>query len=283
MEMLQLKYFLESAKSESFTQTANKYMVSATSVSAAIKRLEKELGCELFDRISNRISLNTNGKIFMKSVQKMFSELNYAFEKLIACENDTREIRILVRELRSDVTDQVIAFKKEHPNVGFRLEFDLTPPNFEKYDIIIDSKNNAHLGFESFELYSAPLALFANSDSPLCKKKLCLRDLSKAPFISWGDGSNMQTILIESCKKVGFVPDIFVMANDMKCHERFIESGIGIGISRIDTPMLKKRTIKALEIKDFDVIHTVHCYYKAQSAYGNIKMFLNFLKNIKDS
>lgn len=55
MEMLQLKYFLESAKSESFAKTAEKYMVPASSVSASVKCLEQELGCSLFDRSCNRI------------------------------------------------------------------------------------------------------------------------------------------------------------------------------------------------------------------------------------
>ena len=42
MEMLQLRYFYESAMAESISKTAQKFMVPASSVSASIKRLEKE-------------------------------------------------------------------------------------------------------------------------------------------------------------------------------------------------------------------------------------------------
>ena len=62
MELLQLKYFYESANTESFTKTAQRHLIPVSSVSASIKRLEKELGCKLFDRTSNRIKLNQNGK-----------------------------------------------------------------------------------------------------------------------------------------------------------------------------------------------------------------------------
>ena len=62
MEFLQLKYFFESSKNENFAKTAEKFMVPPSSVSTAIKRLENELGCELFDRKSNSILLNENGK-----------------------------------------------------------------------------------------------------------------------------------------------------------------------------------------------------------------------------
>ena len=64
MELLQMKYFYDTANSGSFTKTAEKYMVPTSSVSAAVKRLEKELGCELFDRSANKITLNDEGKSF---------------------------------------------------------------------------------------------------------------------------------------------------------------------------------------------------------------------------
>ena len=40
MELLQLRYFMESAQRGSFAATAEQYLVPATSVSAAVRRLE---------------------------------------------------------------------------------------------------------------------------------------------------------------------------------------------------------------------------------------------------
>ena len=77
MEMLQLRYFYDSAKSENFTLTAQKYDVPTTSVSAAIRRLEQELGCKLFDRSYNRIILNANGKRFQQALCIAFSDCTY--------------------------------------------------------------------------------------------------------------------------------------------------------------------------------------------------------------
>ena len=74
MELLQLRYFYESAKNENFARTAEKYMVPASSISAAIKRLEDELGCKLFDRRINRISLNDNGKLLHNSLAVIFDD-----------------------------------------------------------------------------------------------------------------------------------------------------------------------------------------------------------------
>ena len=68
MELLQLRYFYESAKNENFSKTASMFLVPTTSVSAAIKRLETELGCKLFDRTANRIRLNSNGQLLQQAL-----------------------------------------------------------------------------------------------------------------------------------------------------------------------------------------------------------------------
>ena len=70
MDLLQLRYFFESAKNGSFSKTAKKYMVPLTSVSASIRRLEKELDCTLFDRTSNRVSLNANGRKLQQRMRR---------------------------------------------------------------------------------------------------------------------------------------------------------------------------------------------------------------------
>ena len=68
MELLQLRYFYESACHESITKTAERYMVPPSSVSLSIKRLEQELGCPLFDRTGNRIRLNDNGRTLQNAL-----------------------------------------------------------------------------------------------------------------------------------------------------------------------------------------------------------------------
>ena len=49
MEILQLKYFCDSAVTGNFSATAKKFMVPPSAVSQSIKRLENELGTTLFE------------------------------------------------------------------------------------------------------------------------------------------------------------------------------------------------------------------------------------------
>ena len=86
----------------------------------------------------------------------------------------------------------------------------------------------------------------------------------------------MHKIRVHACTRAGFTPNIAVMGNDMKCHEKLIESGLGIGLARENAPNGNKA--RALNVSDFNEIYNVYTYYKNSAAYGNVKLFLNFLK-----
>jgi len=277
MEILQLKYFLESAKNQSFAKTAEKYMVPVSSVSASVKRLETELGCPLFDRYSNKIKLNPKGERFLKSVSLAFDEIDKAVVDVSGENADTREIKMLVRAMRDDITDYIIEFEKIYPHIAFKIALDFKETDYEKYDIIIDEKSDRHPGYDEFELSSMVLKLMTNAGNPLGNKSLTMKDLQNKSFVSWGEGSNMHAILERCCQRTGFTPNIAVMSNDMKCHEKLIESGLGIGLARESAQRNGK--IRALDIKDFDEVYTVYAYYKKKAAYGNVSLFLEFLKD----
>lgn len=276
MELLQLKYFYESAKTESFAKTAEKHMVPTSSVSASVKRLETELGIKLFDRSCNRITLNDNGKKFQQSLCTIFDELDRAVEKISFVPEDDREIKMLVRATRSRITDYIIEYTQKHPQITFKTVFDFSETDFEKYDIIIDEKTDAYPEHESFELYSNRVHIKASAKNPLCNKKLTLKQLCNQSFISWGEQSNMHRILINACTRAGFTPRVSVHSNDIECNDKMILSDIGIGLG---LGMEVKEGMQFLDVADFDERYTVYSYYKKQACYGNVEHFLNFIKN----
>ncbi len=278
MELLQLKYFFESAKNESFAKTAEKYMVPTASVSASVKRLERELGCELFHRTANRVFLNDRGKSFRDSLAVAFREIDRAVDKLTAISTDNRTIKILVRCMRSTITDYVVEYKKRHPNIPFNMSFNFDHQDFDHYDIIIDEKNPHYGEFESFPLYTTKIQLRAAATNPLCGKKLTLKQLADQPFISIGKHNGMHEIFSQACQRAGFTPNVIVQCNDLQCNRKFVEANIGIGIDRANPWGESLEGLGILDVTDFDGIQTVCCYYKKQLEYGNLAHFLEFLK-----
>ena len=78
MELLQLKYFKTVAECGKIKLAAEKLFVSSPALSAAISRLESDLGVKLFDRSNNRITLNRQGEILLDYVNQVFANLDNA-------------------------------------------------------------------------------------------------------------------------------------------------------------------------------------------------------------
>lgn len=275
MELLQLRYFFESSKNESFAKTAEKYMVPPSSVSASVKHLEQELGCKLFERTGNRIILNENGKLLQRSLCTVFSELDRAVEMLNP-QNDGREVKMLVRTTRNRITEYIIELKEKHPDIRLLAEFDVEKQDFESYDIIISSPDERLDSHTKFCLFSQPMCIQASTENPLCGKTLTMSDLCHSPFISLGERSTTHGILIDACRRAGFTPNIVVLCNDTGCYQRCLEENIGIGIG-YDGAQLGK-TAK-LNVTDFEERQDVYVFCRAQSDRGNLSRVIEFFKS----
>ena len=77
-----MRYFYETAQNENIAKTAEQFMVPSSSVSASIKRLEKELGVTLFERSCNRIKLNDKGYLFAESLREIFEKFEDTLAKV---------------------------------------------------------------------------------------------------------------------------------------------------------------------------------------------------------
>ena len=71
MNPRQLHYIQTIAQEQSISAAAKKLYVSQPSLSALVKRVEEELGCELFDRTVTPLRLTSAGEIYIETVQEM--------------------------------------------------------------------------------------------------------------------------------------------------------------------------------------------------------------------
>ncbi|ASS63420.1 HTH-type transcriptional regulator GltC [Bacillus velezensis] len=78
MELLQLKYFQTVAYTEHISKAAEQLKIAQPSLSLTIKRLENELGTALFERKGRNIKLSSSGKILLKHVNRIFTEIENA-------------------------------------------------------------------------------------------------------------------------------------------------------------------------------------------------------------
>lgn len=76
MQIQQLRYIIAAAESKSFREAAQKLYVAQSSVSVAVKDLERETGLTLFDRAHNGITLTPEGAEFLDYARTVVDQID---------------------------------------------------------------------------------------------------------------------------------------------------------------------------------------------------------------
>lgn len=76
MDIRQMRYFLEICKYGSISQAANRLFISQQGLSSAIRRLEQDLGCDLFYRKGNSLVLTEHGQYFLDQAGDLVSRFD---------------------------------------------------------------------------------------------------------------------------------------------------------------------------------------------------------------
>lgn len=283
MDLLQLRYFYDSANYMSISKTAEKYKVPPTSVSASIRRLEEELGCKLFYRSANRISLNDKGKIMRDSLRIIFEEMGNMLQAVSGSLEDTKEIKILVKAIRSLITEQIIQYKNKYTHTRFKLVADFDETDLDDYDIIIDTENNLYAGYESLKLGKQRIFCYVPVGSDLHTRKFRLEQLAQMPFVLMSQQVNHAKMFLKACKNAGFSPNIVAQVNDSACFRKIILSGIAIGVTgEFAAGTESNVALVPLNITDFKYEQPICMYYKNENNHDNISRFMSFVRdNIK--
>ncbi len=76
MKTDQLAYFREAARWQHLSKASNSLNISISSISHAIKSLEAELGCKLFEKRGKNIFLTQQGKLLSLKVDELFDHMD---------------------------------------------------------------------------------------------------------------------------------------------------------------------------------------------------------------
>ena len=279
MEMLQLRYFYESAMAENFSKAAQKYMVPASSVSASIKRLEKELGTELFIRTGNRVVLNEKGKQLLETVGNLLTQLDITVNDISECPVGKQTISILARGTRTTLVRWMVKFHRMYPSVSFKLEFEDVPENYDNYDIIISAPDKTLEGYSYFVWRRFDIRVEALETDPLYRGPIMLNQLRDRMFVTTKHQNTGFRIFAQACQRQGFTPKVLLECDDNCCRDIVLQSGtclnVNFGVGEESAP----RSLRYLQIQDFNEQVILNVYYKQKDYEGNVKLFLELLQS----
>lgn len=141
MELTQLKYFLEAAKTENLSQAARNLHISQPSLSKAIQKLEEELGAPLFQRDGRRLRLNGNGKAFLEKTAPAVAQLRAAQQQLSRPgDAEASALTVGVWGGSDALTGCIRAFLDRNPGVFFTIRSHIeavTRLDIRDYDLLL--------------------------------------------------------------------------------------------------------------------------------------------------
>ena len=226
MEILQLRYFCDAAVSQNFSKTAKKFGVPPSNISQCIKRLENELGTELFSRKSNSITLSDQGKNFYDKISRALSLIEQA--KIESDDKNLRDtITICIIANWRIVLRVIEKFRKKFPQVNFVISHKLDEN--EDFDFVIADDLFKTENMEGYKIISEEIALAMTKDNPLSQKnEIEISDMEKEKFISMSRDSNLFAITQHFCSSKGFEPNVVIQSDEPFYMRECIELGLGI-------------------------------------------------------
>lgn len=228
MELLQLRYFSTVARTLNISQAAKQHLIPQPAMSKTISKLEKELGVILFDRYKNRLSLTEEGKIFYQAVSKALNAIDDAAGQISSADAPlTGEINILVLQHRDTLVDCIMAFKKQYPQVSFRIFYDRDAT--EDFDICIACQQPGADFGGNVCLITEPLKLVVSAAHPAAKlSSVPFRDLRGEEFAAISRDSNLWLQAANQCREAGFEPKASITCSDLHCLMKYIGAGMAV-------------------------------------------------------
>ena len=143
LDSISLKSFIAIADTGSFTKAAIAVGRTQSALSLQIKKLEENLGCELFNRGARRATLTEQGEVF-SSYARQIIQLQLEVYSRLKEPDIEGEIRFGTPEdFATHYLPEVLAmFRKHHPRIQLNVECDLTLNLLEgfqqeKFDLIL--------------------------------------------------------------------------------------------------------------------------------------------------
>ena len=147
VDTLQLKSFVAIAETGTFGQAASTVNRTQSALSLQIKKLEQQLGCNLFDRTSRKVSLTPQGEIFLGYAKRIIQLQWEAISRLREPDIEG-EIRFGTPEdfATHYLPDVLARFRQHHPRVQLNVKCDLTLNLIEdfhrgEYDVILAKRD----------------------------------------------------------------------------------------------------------------------------------------------
>lgn len=247
MNTNQLRYFVASAESKSFTKAADQYYISQTAITQQIRALEETLGVALFDRSSRPIALTPAGRTFLTDAREILERMDNAVHRVqeasVGMVGNLRVGYTKGYERNDRANGMMRQFHVKYPNVlisCYRRNTDFLAAGLlkDEFDIIFTWDSTELMKNEEVEcvlVERSPLMVAVYGSHPLARRQAIRRqELRNEKILFMTPSSNGESVgdlrFYEKYEAAGYHPNIIFRSNDAESILMMIAAEEGVSI-----------------------------------------------------
>ncbi|MGL5436517.1 MAG: LysR family transcriptional regulator [Lachnospiraceae bacterium] len=275
MDISNLRYFATVAREQHMGRAAEELNITQPSLSVAIRRLEAELGYQLFDRVGRGIKLNEYGQIYLKGVTAALDSLSMSTSEMEEYKKSTGSLVKLScsgSAKNSQLIDHLIG-------QGFCLKINSIPKDLEsalihkQTDLIITMGlvYNNHIEYDELAMHD--LVFVAGKNHPLANQKrtLTLDELQHHLFCSMDTPNSLLNVFKAQKNRHDFQPTIAFFGRNSNDMNKVIMTGKYIGLM-VKQHLPKTDNLQILSLNEPDCSAPIYLYWhKSQGIKANIQ------------
>lgn len=264
MDLRQIRHFLAVADTLSFRKAAQSLHTAQPPLSVSIRRLEEELGAELFVRDRKGVKLTAVGDAILEDARRAafyVEQLRKSAATAVSGISGVLRIGFVGSATYTLLPRALPLFTKQYPNITLELRESTTTAILAGIEAgALDLGLIRYPVVESPEVTLAPiewdtLVLALPADNPLCKRRrLALSDLADQPFVLYSSTAalNLHAQVMLACQAAGFIPKIVQEAVQVQTIVSLVESGLGVALVPSISQRSSSGNVVFRRLADFD-------------------------------
>ncbi|MGW6203646.1 LysR family transcriptional regulator [Streptomyces sp. NPDC055089] len=243
MELRHLFAFVAVAEELHFGRAAKRLQMAQPPLSQQIRRLEKELGVQLFERNTRSVRLTSAGESFLQPVRTVIADLDTAVQAAKAAgrgEYGRVSIGFAGASSHETLPRLTRAVRAAHP----AIELVMTGQTYANVALARVADGSLDLGFVRLPVTQPgvtfrvideeELVCALPSDHPLAaRESVPLEVLAGEPFVSFpaNTGSTVRDAMVGACEAAGFNPRVVQEAPDSYTILALVAAGVGVTLT----------------------------------------------------
>lgn len=240
MDLRQLEYFVAVAEEQNFTRASERVHISQSGVSAQIRRLERELGTELFDRSARTVTLTVAGEAALEPARATLAAagaVGQAVSEVADLIKGRISVGMVIGCTVTPLFDALAAFHRAHPGVEISLLEDNSDRLVEAVragtiDLaLVGTATATPDGLDAMTIISERLVVGVPAGHPLANlRRVTLRDVAAHPIVCMPPGTGLRTVLDHACAAQGLQPAIALQAGAAEAIAHLAARGLAVAV-----------------------------------------------------